>query len=110
MPGSALRVLQNSLCAKGLDHRRDLLGLVPYDDNLLLRAQRRARADNMLEERAPPRAVQNLGKAGFQPRAFSRGENNNGQIVIGHEGSILASLPRLLQSRVARLLHNVFWT
>jgi hypothetical protein len=53
--------------------------------------------------------VQNLCQAGFQPRAFSRGKNNNGQIVIGHEDSILASLPRLLQSRVARLLCNVFW-
>src|ERR1700675_438695 len=64
MPGSALRLLQNSLRAKGLDHRRDLLRLVPHDDHGLLRAQWRARADNMLDERAPPRAVQDLCKAG----------------------------------------------
>lgn len=55
-----------------------------HDDNRLPCAQWRARADNMLDERASPRAVQNLCKAGFHPRAFSGSENYDSEIVVGH--------------------------
>jgi hypothetical protein len=39
--------------------------------------------------------VQNLRNARLQPRAFSCSKDDNCQIMIGHKGSILASLARV---------------
>ena len=63
MPGAVLRMLQNSLRAEGLNHGSNLFGLVPHDDKRLFCAQRRARANDVLDERASSGAVQNFCKA-----------------------------------------------
>ena len=94
VPSSVLRLLQNRFRPERLDHWRYLIRLMPHDHHRLFRAQRRACTHHMLDERASSRAVQYLREAGLQPRAFSCRKNDNGQIVIRHEGSILASLPR----------------
>ena len=62
MACAVLRLLQYRLGAKGLNHRRYLLRLMSYDDYRLFCAQRRARAYDVFDQRASPRAVQNLCK------------------------------------------------
>jgi hypothetical protein len=49
MSGAVLRLLQRRLRAKGLNHGRDLLRLMPHHHNRLLRAQRRACSEDMFD-------------------------------------------------------------
>jgi hypothetical protein len=90
-----LGLLQDGIRAKRLNELSNLLRLMTYDDDRLLCAQRCTRSDDLLDERASTRSVQNFRKTGLQPGAFSRGKNDHGQIVIGHKGSILALMPRI---------------
>jgi len=95
MASAMLWLLQDGFRPKRLDELSDLLRLVTYNDDRLLCAQRCARAHDLLDERASTRSVQNLSKTGLQPGAFSRCQNDHGQIVIGHKSSILALMPRI---------------
>jgi hypothetical protein len=90
-----LWLLQDGFRAKRLDELSNLLRLMTYDDDRLLCAKRRTRSDDLLDERASTRTVQNFRKTGLQPGAFSRCKNDHGQIVIGHKSSILALMPRI---------------
>jgi len=58
--------------------------LVPHDDERLFCPEGRARADDVLDQCASPRAVQYLREARFQPRAFSCGEDDDSEIMVGH--------------------------
>jgi hypothetical protein len=90
-----LWLLKNRFGAKRLDNRRNLFCLVAYYNDHLLRAKRRASSNDVFDKRTSPRAVQNLCEAGFEPSTFPGGENNDSEIVIGHEGSILHFTARI---------------
>jgi len=95
MPSSVLRLLQDRFGSERLNCGGYLFGLVAYDNESLLGSERRARSDNVLDERSSSGAVQNLRNARLQPRTFSRGKDDDRQIMIGHKASILASLARV---------------
>ena len=82
MAGSMLRLLRYRFSAKRLNNWRDMFRLVPHNYNNLLGAQRLAGLHYVFDQRAAPGSVQHLCQAGFQPRPFSRCQDNNDQIVI----------------------------
>jgi hypothetical protein len=86
VPGAMLRILQHRLRTQRFDYHGDLFRLMAHDCDGFPRAERSAGEQNVLDQRAAARAVQDLGEAGFQPRALSRGENDYGKI-IGRHGS-----------------------
>jgi hypothetical protein len=90
-----LRLLKNWFCAERLDNGGNQLRLMAYYSDHLLRAKRRASSNDVFDERASSRAVQNLCEAGFEPSTFPGSENNDSEIVIGHEGSILHFTARI---------------
>jgi hypothetical protein len=75
---TVLRLLQYGFGVQRGDHRGYFLGLVANDDDRFARLERSAGARDVLHERTASGAVQNLGQAGLQARAFSRGENHDG--------------------------------
>jgi len=79
-----LRLLQNSFRAQRFDNRGYFLSLVANDDDRFPRLQRRARANNVLHQRAPTSPMQSFSEAGLQPRALSRGKNDDGKVWIRH--------------------------
>ena len=89
---AVLRPLQHGGCAQRRNGVAHVFGLVPHDDENIL-CKRLAGAHDMLDERTTAGAMQHLGQVGFQPRAFTRGENHDVQIVRCHEAFIVAFPP-----------------
>jgi hypothetical protein len=87
MAGAVLRLLQNRRHAQRLDHGHHLLGLMAYDNNRFPRLQWRASVYHLLDQRSPSRAMEHFGGAGFQPRTFSRGQDHDGEVIVGHKFS-----------------------
>ena len=84
MSGTVLRMLKNGCGFQRLYDGRDLLGLVPDNHNRALRAQRSAGAEHLLHQGTSSGAMQNLGEARLQTRAFSGREHNYRKIVSWH--------------------------
>jgi hypothetical protein len=69
--GTALRLLQNGLRAKGGDDCADFAGLVSYDHEQLRWFERLASAHDVLDERAPSGAMQDFRKVRTHARPFA---------------------------------------
>jgi hypothetical protein len=100
---AALRPLQHALRFQRLNHRGHLLSLIPYYHDGFSLFERGAGGSNVFDQWPPTSPMQNLRQAGFQSRALSRGENDNGKIIGRHKSIILreqnqfrnASIPRI---------------
>ncbi len=93
MARAALRILHHRFRAKRLDNRGNRLGLMSNNDDDLSRLQRLASPHDMLDQRAPARAMQHLGHVGFEARAFPGSEYDGDSVFRGHCRIILASPP-----------------
>ena len=82
--GTVLGLLQDGRGPERLDHASHLFRLMPHDNDRFAGLERFTGAHDLFHQRAPTGAVQDFGQAGFEARAFSRGEDNNSQVVIGH--------------------------
>ena len=85
VPRAVLRVLQDSGSPERLDDGGHLLRLMSHDNYGLARLERLTRADDMFDQRAPAGTVQNFGETGLKARALSGGEDDNGEVIVGHK-------------------------
>ena len=88
--GAGLRLLQHGFRAQRNHRGAHVFCLVSYHHENFGRAQRLAGSHHVLHQRTPARAMQHLGKIGFQPRAFPRGKDYNNSVRRGHNKSIVA--------------------
>jgi hypothetical protein len=82
---AALRLLQDALDSQRLDLRGHLLALMPYCNYDFARPERSAGSNDVLHQRPSAGSMQNLRQTGLQPRAFSRSEDNDSQIIRRHK-------------------------
>jgi hypothetical protein len=79
-----LGVLQNGLRAKRLDQGSHLFSLMSHYNDSFLCAQRSTGTQHLLHQRPPSRTVQDFGKAGLEPGAFSGRKNHYGEVFRWH--------------------------
>jgi hypothetical protein len=78
--GAALFALQHEADAGGFESGPHLLGFVPDDgEDVLWRHNLHCGRDNVSQQRLAGNLVQHLGMARLQARAFSGGENRDGE-------------------------------
>ena len=82
-------MLQNGFDFEGFDGGGDLFGLVADDGDDFFHVQRQAGADDVINQRAATGMVKNFCEAGFEASAFASGEDEDGNVVIGHGQSIV---------------------
>ena len=81
--GSALLALQHEVDAGGLQRLTHQFGLVPDDgEDVLRRNDLAGRGDHVGQQRLAGDLVQHLGMPRLQARAFSGGENRNGELEL----------------------------
>jgi hypothetical protein len=81
---AVLRLLQDRRGPERLDHASHLFRLMPHDDDGFAGFERFTRSHDLFHKSAPTGAVQYFGEAGFEASAFSRSEDNNREVVVGH--------------------------
>jgi len=82
--GAILRLLQDSRGPERLDHPSHVFRLMPHDDDSFPRLERFTRAHDLFHKGPPTGAVQYFGEARSEASAFSRSEDNDGQVMVGH--------------------------
>ncbi len=90
---AALRLLQRRLHAERRDRAGHVVGLMTHDRDNLTRLERLARAHDVLDQRAPARAVQHFRPSGFQPRALARSQDHNHEVGSRHTHIVSGSCP-----------------
>lgn len=86
---TVLRLLQDGFDVERFDGGGNLFGLVANDGNYFSCMERQASADDVIHEGAATGVVQDFGEAGFEAGAFASGEDEDGNVVIGHGQSIV---------------------
>jgi len=84
--GAVLRLLKNGGDAEGFDGGGNLFGLVADDGDDFFQMEREAGADDVIHEGAATSVMEDFGEAGLEASAFASGEDEDGEVVIGHGG------------------------
>ena len=84
-----MRLLQDGFDVERFDGRGNLFRLVADDSDDFFRVERQAGADDVIHERVATGVVQDFCEAGFEACAFASGEDEDGNVVIGHGQSIV---------------------